>query len=314
MKPYGWAGLLLLIISEYCLLRRIEPFHTWFYCFAWWSYILIADNLLLKLSGRSLLASRRREFWSMLFLSVFVWLLFEAYNLVLQNWSYSIPPLQTWQRWLAYLLSFATVLPGIFITSDLVEMLFGHPKQAAASECEPCSPDQKSVSPALFIILGSVLSIAPIFWPRYFFWAIWIGPIFLVDPLLEKFGIRGLFSSVYSGDRRRLWSLMLGGMLCGLMWEFWNYWAGAKWSYSIPFFDKWRVFEMPVLGFLGFLPFALECWILYHALQATGRYMNWRAVRIAWWACLGIVSLIILRAMDRFTVIRIAEAVSKQLS
>jgi hypothetical protein len=35
MKTYGWFGLLLLIVSEYCLYRKIEPILTWFYCFAW---------------------------------------------------------------------------------------------------------------------------------------------------------------------------------------------------------------------------------------------------------------------------------------
>jgi hypothetical protein len=103
---------------------------------------------------------------------------------------------------------------------------------------------------------------------------------------------------------------MLGGLLCGVVWEFWNYWAGAKWSYSIPFFNKWKIFEMPVLGFLGFLPFALECWVLYHLLRAIPRHMVSRTARIAWWICLGIVSLVLLRGMDQITVNRIAETVS----
>ena len=61
MKIYGCFGLLLLIVSEYCLIHKIEPFFTWFYCFAWWSYILLADNLLLKLRGRSLRSTDGRS-------------------------------------------------------------------------------------------------------------------------------------------------------------------------------------------------------------------------------------------------------------
>jgi len=310
MRIYGWVGLLLLVVSEYCLIRKIEPIFTWFYCFAWWSYILLADNLLLMLRGRSLLTSRRREFWGMLPLSVFIWLLFEGYNFVLQNWSYSIAPLQMWQRWLAYILSFATVLPGIFITSDLVEVLFGSSDRPAASEFEAAPPAQISRASAVCIMVGLALSIAPLVWPRYFFPAVWVGPVFLLDPFLEKAGIRNLLSGIFSRDRRRFWSLMLGGLLCGVVWEFWNYWAGAKWSYSIPFFNKWKIFEMPVLGFLGFLPFALECWVLYHLLRAIPRHMVSRTARIAWWICLGIVSLVLLRGMDQITVNRIAETVS----
>lgn len=314
MKLYGWFGLLLLIISEYGLFRRIEPFHTWFYCFAWWSYILLADNLLLKLRGRSLLTGRRHEFLGMLPLSVFIWLLFEAYNFRIQNWAYTAIPLQLWLRWLSYAISFSTVLPAIFITSDLVEPIFGRNSGKTASQYEPTGPSRVSrTSPAL-IALGLALSAAPLIWPRYFFPAIWLGPIFLLDPLLEKAGIRSLSAGIASGDRRQVWSLMLGGLICGLLWEFWNYWAPSRWTYSIPFFGKWKVFEMPVLGFGGFPPFALECWILYHGLRAIPSRLHSFAARASWWLLLAIVSLFIFRGIDSRTMTRLEENVSDETS
>ena len=92
MRPYGWAGLLMLLASELCLVLKIEPFYSWFYCFAWWSYILLADNLLFTLRGASLLTTRKRELWAMLPLSVFIWLLFEGYNLFIRNWAYDGMP------------------------------------------------------------------------------------------------------------------------------------------------------------------------------------------------------------------------------
>jgi hypothetical protein len=309
MKIYGWFGLLLLAVSEYCLFHKIEPFFTWFFCFAWWSYILIADSLLFKFRGRSLLTSRRREFWGMLPTSVFIWLLFEAYNFVIHNWSYKHVPHQIWQRWPGYALSFATVLPGIFITSDLLELLFRRSTGPAASEYEVLISQPHSRPSPGFIALGLILTIAPLFWPRYFFPAVWLGPIFLLDPLLEKIGIRSLSLSIFSKDRRRVWSLMLGGLLCGVMWEFWNFWAGSKWVYTIPFFGKWQVFEMPFFGFLGFPPFALECWILYHLLRTIPQHMNFRGARVAWWLGLSFVSIAILRGIDRHTVLRFTESI-----
>ena len=246
----------------------------------------------------------------MLPLSVFIWLIFEAYNFVIHNWSYNIAPLQLWQRWLGYAVSFSTVLPGIFITSDIVETLFGRSNRPAASEFEVLAPNELHTRQSyLFPAIGLVLTIAPLLWPRYFFPAVWLGPIFLLDPLLEKARIRSLSSSFFSGNRARVWSLMLGGLLCGLMWEFWNYWAGSKWSYAIPFFNKWKVFEMPILGFLGFPPFALECWILYHLLRTISWSLDSRAARIAFWICLGIASIIILRGIDHHTVVRFAESI-----
>ncbi|NLT67389.1 MAG: hypothetical protein GXX84_12370 [Acidobacteria bacterium] len=309
MKTYGWLGLSLLVVSGYFLSRRIEPFTAWFYCFAWWSYILLADNLLLKLRGRSLLVSRRREFWGMLPISVFIWLLFEAYNFVINNWSYDAVPPQTWLRWPGYALAFSTVLPGIFITSDLVELVFGRSTRPAASEYEPIEEPRPAPSP-LFIVVGLLLTAAPLVLPTYFFAAVWLGPIFFLDPLLEKFGIRSLSLSIHSGERTRVWSLMLGGFICGLIWEFWNFWAGAKWIYSVPFFDRPKIFEMPLLGFLGFPPFALECWILYHLVRAVPRRMVSSAARIAWWMALAALSLAVLRGIDRHTVLRFAAVVT----
>ncbi len=307
MKLYGWFGLLLLGVSEYCLFRRIEPFYSWFYCFAWWSYILLADNLLLRLKGRSLLTGRGRELPGMLFLSVFIWLIFEAYNLVIRNWAYDGIVPQLWVRWCGYGLAFATVLPGIFITTDLVEYwIFPHREGPSASEIEGLPRAPTDAVSRLFLWLGAFLCVAPLIWPRYFFASVWLGPIFLFDPLLEKLGIRSLSLSVSSGERRRIWSLLLGGLACGLMWEFWNFWAASKWVYTVPFFGQWKVFEMPVLGFLGFPPFALECWILYHLVREGLRRVHPAPLRAALWVLIGAVCVLVFYSIDHRTIIRFA--------
>ncbi len=307
MRLYGWLGLLLLAVSEYFLYRRVEPFYSWFYCFAWWSYILLADNLLLRLKGRSLFTGRRKELPAMLFLSVFIWLLFEAYNLVVRNWAYDGIVPQLWIRWCGYTLSFATVLPGIFITSDILEHWFfrGSP-HASASEAEELREIPSSGASPLYILLGIALCAAPLLWPSYFFATIWLGPIFVFDPLLEKSGIRSLSLSIAAGSRRRVWSLLLGGLACGLLWEFWNFWAASKWVYTVPFLGRWKVFEMPVLGFLGFPPFALECWILYHLIQTSVRRARPAALQAALWILIGTACLLIFYGIDHQTVIRFA--------
>jgi hypothetical protein len=304
MKIYGWTGLLLLIFSECGLFCKIEPFDTWFYCFAWWSYILLADNLLLIFRGRSLLLGRLREFRAMIPISIFVWLVFEAFNFRVQNWSYSIPPMETWQRWAGYLISYATVLPGIFITADLVELFWKRSGAPFASECNSQDPRGMPRHSLPCIVFGFCLTIAPLIWPGYLFPMVWVGPVFLLNPLLGKFGKQWLSFKTRSGHGKRVWSLMLAGLICGLMWEFWNYWAGSRWIYSVPFFGEWKVFEMPVLGFLGFPPFALECWVLYHLIQAVLHSMSSRLFRFIWWLGMGIISVLILLGIDAYTVAR----------
>ena len=50
----------------------------------------------------------------------------------------------------------------------------------------------------------------------------------------------------------------------GFFWEMWNFYSYPKWIYQIPFVDFLRVFEMPILGYGGYIPFALELFAMYH--------------------------------------------------
>ncbi len=315
MKLYGWLGLSLLLISEYCLFRKIEPFYSWFYCFAWWSYILLADNLVLSLRGRSLLWNRRPEVWRMLPLSVLVWLIFEAYNLALRNWAYSNVPEPIWIRWPGYFLAFSTVLPGVFITSDLCEhLMFGNRGRPFASESEDLPAPAPTAPSLAFALLGLFFSVAPVVWPRYFFPTVWLGPLFLLDPLLERFGVKSLSLQISGGDRRRLFSLLAGGLACGVMWEFWNNWAASHWVYAVPFFGGWKVFEMPALGFLGFPPFALECWVLYHLFSRIGRRWHSRPLRFACWLAIGLICALMFREIDGKTVLSFVTNLQRSVS
>ena len=45
--------------------------------------------------------------------------------------------------------------------------------------------------------------------------------------------------------------------------EFWNYWAEGKWFYIFPILEQWTIFEMPIVGYLGFPAFAIEVFALY---------------------------------------------------
>jgi len=46
-------------------------------------------------------------------------------------------------------------------------------------------------------------------------------------------------------------------LFTGFWWEMWNYYSLPKWAYTIPYVDFWRIFEMPVLGYLGYPFFGL---------------------------------------------------------
>ncbi|HEV2731324.1 MAG TPA: hypothetical protein VGV15_14940, partial [Terriglobales bacterium] len=88
LSPYGWIGLIGLIIAEWLLFRGFQPVAVYFTPIAWTCYVLLADAAVLAVRGYSLLHDEPRKFVSIAVLSIPLWLIFEAYNLRLQNWSY----------------------------------------------------------------------------------------------------------------------------------------------------------------------------------------------------------------------------------
>jgi hypothetical protein len=95
---------------------------------------------------------------------------------------------------------------------------------------------------------------------------VWLGFIFLLDPVNARLG-----GPTLAADRNRTINLLLSGLLCGVLWEFWNYWSGAKWHYTVPIMEHVKIFEMPLPGYLGFPPFALECFTMFVSLRLMFR-------------------------------------------
>src|SRR5512147_503009 len=171
---HGIFGILLLLVSEIALLKKIDPFYSWFYCFAWWSYIFIIDAVIHRLKGNSLIVNRTREFLFTIPWSIFIWLIFEAANLSLQNWYYINLPRSTAERWLGYAVAYGTVLPGMFETAELLESLGLFRKFAIRKTA--LSPGGHFV----LMLLGIFCLASSVLVPEYLFPLIWVGFIFLL--------------------------------------------------------------------------------------------------------------------------------------
>ena len=194
-------------------------------------------------------------------LSVVCWLVFEAYNIHIRNWHYEGLPQSLWIRWLGYGWSFATIFPGIFETTELLEC-FGIFRRIPKK--------RRKVSRTIlyfFILTGTLCLILPILLPwttaRYLAILIWVGFIFLLDPINYRLQIRSLLRNWEEGQMTKLFSLMLAGLICGFLWELWNFWAEARWVYDVPIAQNMKIFEMVLPGYLGFIPFAVECYVMY---------------------------------------------------
>jgi hypothetical protein len=262
LKWYGWLGLAWMAAAQILMFLEVEPVHQWFTPVIWTGYILFADALVLRLRGQSLIHDRPREFVMLAWLSVLFWLIFELYNLRLANWYYINVPRNPWLRNLAYLWSFATIFPGLFETSGWVGALLDIDLGRQHLRSRRFGMWWK-VSAVVGLVFLAVPPLLPYTISRYLFGFVWLGVIFFLDPINHWLGAPSLIAEWEEGRLGRTLALLAGGAVCGLFWEFWNFWAGAKWIYAVPILEDIKIFEMPVLGFLGFPPFCLECFVLY---------------------------------------------------
>ena len=267
MSAAAIAGLAIMIVSETATLAGIEPFHSWNTPIAWTGFILFADSIVYRKRGRSWLRSSPGEFVFLAIASIPLWLVFEFYNLYIDNWHYVGLPANPVLRNFGYAWSFATISPAIFEAADLVDVWRGSPGAIpAAASTSPRRPWLDAGS----IVLGAVMLLWPLIWPsRYLAAPVWLGFIFLLEPLNERLGAESIYADARRGRYNRLVNLSLSGVLCGVLWEFWNYWAGGKWHYTVPIMENLKIFEMPVPGYLGFPAFALECFTMYVFLRAA---------------------------------------------
>ena len=259
LAVYGWLGLAGLLSAEGLLFRGIRPVAIYFTPIMWSCYILLADAAVLAIRGHSFLHDQPKRFAALALLSIPLWLIFEAYNLRLQNWTYHGVPKAWPLAMLGYGWSFATITPGIFETAELIES-FGWFRPASKFEFS-------RIAQNCMILFGGACLLAPAAVPqataRRLFILVWIGFVFLLDPINYRIGLPSFIGDFERGCRSRFYALLASGFVCGWFWEFWNYWAAAKWYYIFPIFQQFKIFEMPVPGYLGFLPFALECFVMY---------------------------------------------------
>jgi hypothetical protein len=208
----------------------------------------------------------RRHLW-LAALSVPVWWWFELVNERVQNWSYSYSHDYSDVEYAVFAtVAFSTVVPALTAVTGALWGVFGR------GEVEVGPPDasrpvtgegekhgRRSFTSHLGVSMigaGLVLQAAVFAFPEQMYPFVWVAPFMVVDGLLELTGRAGLTRQALQGRWREAATIAAAGLVCGVLWEFWNFWATPKWEYDVPLLGFWKVFEMPLLGYGGYVPFA----------------------------------------------------------
>jgi hypothetical protein len=230
----------------------------------WLGYSLAVDALVHRRKGHSLLTRNPAAFATLFLISAPAWWLFEAINLRTRNWLYiGEEAFTTLEYAVLSTVSFSTVMPAVFGTAELMGS-FGWLRRIRPGPA-------LSPTPALLggmFTAGCAMLLCLLLWPGLFFPLVWISVYCIIDPINVRMGNPSLLEALIRGDWRPVIALGTGCLVCGLFWEMWNFYSYPKWVYRIPYGDRLHLFEMPLLGYLGYLPFSLELFAL-HSL-ATG--------------------------------------------
>lgn len=277
LRAHGYAGLSIILLAEALLFAGDSFVAHWFTPLVWTGYLLFVDALVFRRKGRSLLVSNRIEFLIVCVASILCWWLFEFYNsprfwrsdLELW-WHYQNLVPNPYLRRVGYDWAFATIFPSLFETAELFGATLW---QRPGEEPRTHAPDTREVpKPLLYLLIavGAACALAPVFVVNV--WLVplvWVGLALLFDPLNALRGWQSVTADLWRGRWCRLAALSLSGVACGALWEFWNYWALSRWTYTVPYqIHDLKIFEMPILGYLGYPPFAVECWAMYVFLRS----------------------------------------------
>lgn len=263
---WGWAGIAwtitwwLLAWTRFAWMTSIQE-HT--FTPLWLGYVVTVNAWTVFRTGRCLLLNRPRFLLALFPLSAGFWWLFEYLNRFVQNWYYvGIDELSPLSYVLRGTVSFSTVLPAVACTAGL---LASFPCLTAGLDRFWAIPVRHTGALAwsgLAVSCAGLLCIG--LWPDSLFALVWIAPLLLAVSLQAVCGESTILSPIMQGDWRLPWLYGLAALVCGIWWELWNWGSLAKWQYTVPFVHRFQVFEMPLLGYAGYLPFGLECLVVIH--------------------------------------------------
>lgn len=260
---WGWLGLILTAFSWWLAWTR-QPWmaeiqiHT--FTPLWLGFIIVVNALEVRVRGRCLMLDNPRGFFLLFPASAAFWWFFEYLNRFVQNWHYSGIGLDGLDYFLAVTLPFSTVLPAVISVRELLLSCrrFSFPFESF----NPIKTRYPQAIAAVVLVLTGLSLLLLGLKPDYLFGSLWLSPLLIIVCLQKLMGEPTVFTSLDRGDWRLIAASALAALICGFFWEMWNYYSLARWTYSVPFVQAFHLFEMPLIGYGGYLPFGIECTVI----------------------------------------------------
>ena len=276
-----WIGLVSYGVTAFFLWTKAhEPvtlLHWSDFPLFWGLFFIIDGVTYVRNGGRSMVSHRFQEVIGIGMASAFGWMLFEYLNFFVDdNWYYPFGDIIDREQFLLYAIVISTgLLPLSFAFYELFNTFRIFEKRY--------TDGPKIVLPEWMKSAGIVICLAGILgsslFPNELFFSLWLAPGILIALVLDKLEIWTPLRSIGTGNWRPSLVFALTYLAAGLCLECENYLSGihsetgevlfttapAYWQYNLPYVNKFHLFEMPILGFLGYLPFSLYCWVWWIA-------------------------------------------------
>ena len=266
---WGWCGVVFGMVFWVLAWTRFAWFAPWqAFTFSplWFAFIVTVNALTYRRTGHCALIDRPGFFTLLFPVSALFWWFFEYLNRFVQNWVYEgVEALSATDYVFFATLPFATVLPAVF---GVVELLRTYPRLTAGLDRFLVLRTNRPKLWAGAVLLLSGFGLAGIgIWSDYLYPLLWVSPLLLIVCIQALRGRTTIFASLPQGDWQEVFRWALAALICGFFWEMWNFYSLARWLYNVPLVGRFPIFEMPVLGYAGYLPFGLQCAVITIALR-----------------------------------------------
>ena len=243
-KRFGWLG----------------PFQNYTFTPLWLSYVVFVNALTYRRTGTCLLTQQTRYLLALFPASALFWWYFEYLNRFAQNWYYVGQELFSPLTYALHATTaFSTVLPAVMSTAELLR---SYPALKRTRLQRPLVLGRRKIHAGVMLAFASCGLIGVAVSPDHWYPLLWVAPLLILVSLQVLFGEENVLQKLELGEWHVITLPTMAALVCGFFWEMWNHYSYPKWAYSIPYVQRFEIFEMPLLGYLGYLPFGLQCGVV----------------------------------------------------